>query len=371
VKLLTYQPFSLYSNGGGNRILRRLFEGHESKIVSLVVEETALNPQKGDITEVLVYASPVVRKWARWKVRKWITFLRYGLFKTSTIKKIQAAATLIDYDVLHVVDHGPFGAALCSDIFCGDKPLWVSFHDHYSTTFGSYTNSKILWERASRRLVISDELGREYAKLFGNATYELITDGVTKGELSNPKNDSIKPTTVYFAGLLHIDYIPLFKVLADALDILVERGYSFELILRGTQHIPLLNARTFTTYYRPVSLSDKELKQELDGSSILYLPIKFTRPDFYLYSLSTKMVGYLGGSGAILYHGPLDSAACNLLTRANAAVSCGELDATVLSKDIVKLIAKKAQISANAKVLAKQKFNMEEIRRKFWQEGNL
>ncbi|RFZ85792.1 hypothetical protein DYU05_09410 [Mucilaginibacter terrenus] len=337
----------------------------------MVVEETAINPKRGDITEILVYASPVVRKWARWKVRKWFTILRHRWFKKSTIQKIQVAATSIDYDVLHVVDHGPFSDALCNDKFCGDKPLWVSFHDHYSTTFGSYTNSKILWERAARRLVISDELGLEYARLFGNATYELITDGVTRGELSNPQNDSVKPITVYFAGLLHIDYIPLFKVLADALDILVEQGYSFELVLRGTQHVPFLDRRPFTICYRDVSLNDKELKEELDSSSILYLPIKFTRPDFYKYSLSTKMVGYLGSSGAILYHGPLDSAACNLLTRANAAVSCGELNATVLSKDIVKLIAEKAQISANAKVLAIQRFDMEEIQRRFWQEGNL
>jgi hypothetical protein len=108
LKLLTYQPFSLYSNGGGNRILRRLFKDREADVISLVVEENPLHPRQGTIAETIVYASPIVRKWARWKLRNFRTWLRHGLYKPSTIKKVQAAARKIEYDVLHVIDHGPF-----------------------------------------------------------------------------------------------------------------------------------------------------------------------------------------------------------------------------------------------------------------------
>jgi hypothetical protein len=369
LKLLTYQPFSLYSNGGGNRILRRLFAGHEADVVSLVVEENPLHPRHGIIAEVIVYAKPLVRKWARWKLRNFRTWLRHGLYKASTIKKIQEAATEIEYDVLHVVDHGPYSAALCTDAFCNGKQLWVSFHDHFSTTYGLPENSAALWKRANRRLVISEELGEEYSRLFGKADYELITDGVAAKEVSEPLGKTTAPLAVYFAGLLHLEYIPLFKVLADALELLIKQGYEFKLILRATQHMPFLENRAFKTDYRPMTLDDAELKSELDSSAILYLPIKFTRPDFYLYSLSTKMVGYLGGAGAILYHGPGDSAACNLLTKTGAAICCGNLDAQKLAEDILKLLQNSSSISARAKMLAKKQFGMAQIQQQFWQQA--
>jgi hypothetical protein len=369
VKLLTYQPFSLYSNGGGNRILRRLFMGREKDVVSLVIEENPLHPRHGAIAEVIVFAAPLVRKWARWKVRNFRTWLRYGLYKPSTIKKIQQAASEIDYEILHVVDHGPFSAALCTDAFCKNKALWVSFHDHFSTTYGLLENSEALWKRADRRRVISEELGNEYGRLFGTADYELITDGVAAKEVSEPKENNKQPMAVYFAGLLHLEYIPLFKVLADSLDLLTAQGHQFKLILRATQHMPFLENRRFKTDYRPMTLDDAELKLELDKSAILYLPIKFTRPNFYLYSLSTKMVGYLGGSGAILYHGPQDSAACNLLTKNSAAVCCGNLDAAKLAEDVLSLLANQAGISANAKTLAKEQFSLTHIQERFWRQG--
>ncbi|OOQ57070.1 glycosyltransferase family protein [Mucilaginibacter pedocola] len=368
MKLLTYQPFSLYSNGGGNRILRRLFKGHEADVASLLVEENPLHPREGAIHETIVYATPIVRKWARWKLRNFRTWLRHGLYKVSTIKKVQQAARSIPYDVLHVVDHGPYSAALCTDEFCGDKPLWVSFHDHFSTTYGLRENSEVLWKRANRRLVISEEIGEEYGRLFGKADYELITDGVAAAEVSEPLATTTEPIAVYFAGLLHLEYIPLFKVLADALDILSKQGKQFKLILRATQYMPFLENRAFATDYRPMTLNDAELKGELDSSAILYLPIKFTKPDFYLYSLSTKMVGYLGGAGAILYHGPDDSAACNLLRKNQAAVSCGNLDAEKLSADILALLTNKQSISAQAKILAKAQFEMADIQSRFWQQ---
>lgn len=370
MKLLTFQPFSLYSNGGGNRILRRLFKGREAQVTSLVVSEAEVGPHDGPIVETVVYASPIIRKWARWKLRDWFTWLRRNTFKKATIRKIQKAATNINYDVLHVVDHGPYAAALCSDGFVNSKPLWVSFHDHFATTYSTGEVSGLLWKTASRRLVISDELATEYQRLFGKLDYELITDGVIGEEVSSVKASLPEPMVIYFAGLLHLAYIPLFKVLADALDLLAAQGKQFKLVLRGTQRIPFLEGRSFETEYHGISLNDAELKRELDASTILYLPIKFSVPEFYLYSLSTKMVGYLGASGAILYHGPDDSAACGLLKGFEAALCNTQLDAEALSNDIVELINNRETVSANAKTLAKSRFDMCGIQKRFWENSN-
>jgi hypothetical protein len=367
LKILSFHPFSLYSNGGGNRILRRLYEGRENDVITLVVEASAIKPHQGSIKETIVYATPVIQPWARWKLRNLLIWLRNKAFKPYTINKIRRVAAGITYDVLHVVDHGPFATALCTDEFCTGKNLWVSFHDHFLTTHGTFEDSALLWNRAKRRLVISDELGIEYQKLFGKKDYEIITDGVVEKEMSEPVTIHKLPVVVYFAGLLHIDYIPLFNVLASVLDELSKQGHSFKLVLRGTQQIPFLQDRSFETEYRPVTLNDAELKQELDASTILYLPIKFTQPYFYLYSLSTKMVGYLGASGAILYHGPADSAACRLLQKSNAAMCSTELAVKKLSEDMLNLIANKTAIAAHAKLLAKERFNLTEIQRQFWQ----
>ena len=368
VKILSFHPFSLYANGGGNRILRRLYQGHEHQVFSLVVEGAWTKPQTGSITEKIVYASPITRRWMRWYLRDGIIWLREKAFKFWTINRLRKAAREIPYDVIHVVHHGPFSAALCTGEFCNSKKLWVSFHDHFSTTHSSFEDSKKLWKMADRRLVISEELGTEYQRLFGGLDYEIITDGVENDEISGPIKEDPMPYVVYFAGLLHIAYRPLFMVLADALDLLVKKGILFKLILRGTQHIEFLDNRSFEVEYRPTSLNNAELKAELDAASILYLPIKFTVSDFYLFSLSTKMIGYLGGKGAILYHGPRDSAACNLLVNSNAAISCNTLDVNDFVDCINNIMINGNYISNNAKILAKKTFNLAAIRKRFWQQ---
>jgi glycosyltransferase involved in cell wall biosynthesis len=367
MKILSFQYFSLYFNGGGSRILRRLYEGREDQVTSLVVSDGREKIQSGKIKEIIVYASPIARPWMRWYLRRFSFWLREKALLPLTINRIRKAALTIQYDVIHIVQHGPFSTALCSDKFCAGKALWVSFHDHFSTTDTSFTDTKTLWDLADRRLVISNELGNEYQKQFGQKAFEVITDGVNINDLNKPSAEKQSPVIVYFGGLLHIGYLQLFEVLASALDLLTVQGYSFRLILRGTPTVAFLSKRSFEVVYMPLSFNNAELNAELNSAAILYLPIKFTHADFYLYSLSTKMVGYLGAAGATLYHGPADSAACNLLKAANAALCCSSLDAVEMAAAIVGLLNNKLEISGNAKVLAHQQFNLVEIQGRFWQ----
>jgi hypothetical protein len=366
LKLLSFHPFSLYANGGGGRILRRLYQGHDGEITSLAVESKQGTPLSGPVKEHIVYALPVTRSWMRWHLRTFIIALREKVFPPLTIRRIRKAAAQIPCDVIHVVHHGPFSSALCINEFAGKK-LWVSFHDHFSTTKCLFAESQELWNRADRRLVISDELGLEYQKLFGAKPYELITDGVYPNEITTAQETQATPHIIYFAGLLHIAYIPLFEVLADALDELSKQGLAFKLVLRATQQLPFLSNRSFGVEYRGVTLNDQELKAELDSAAILYLPIKFIDPDFYLYSLSTKMVGYLGAPGGILYHGPADSAACRLLQQSGAAVACNSLTLDEMIAAIQALLKNKTELSAKAKQLARTRFDMPSIQSRFWQ----
>lgn len=364
IKLLSLQPGSLYENGGAARVLRRFYVGHEENVTALYARLNAEPPRQGPIKEVAVPVYPFHRSWMRWHLRTLGRFLRDKFFFPSNAKRIVRAAAQIDFDVIHVINHGSYSAVLCNAYFA-EKPLWVSFHDHYSTC-GNYKDSKTLWERADRRIVISEELGSAYQQAFGHKEFELLTDGVLPGEVSVPTANSGLPVCIYFAGLLHIEYLPQFRVLADALDLLLKEGLPCKLVLRGTQPIGFLNGRSFVVEYLQNYVTDQDVKKEMDEADILYLPIKFSIPDFYLYSLSTKMVGYLGSSGSILYHGPEDSAACKLLSRYQASENCTSFDALELKEKIINLLRNKYAISSNAKKLANSEFNLLKLRAKFW-----
>lgn len=369
MKILSLQPCSLYQNGGAGRLLRRLYQGKESQIVSLYVEGSSHTPTKNKIKEIYVREFPVHRSWMRWKLRVFFQYLREVVFLPITINRLKDIAYKTPFDILHIINHGIYSTTLCEEKFLANKKLWVSFHDHFSTTFSSFEDSKFLWNRADRRFLISKELGEEYQRLFGMKAFEIITDGVEEEEISEPKElNAITPIKIYFAGLLHLEYYPLFKVLADALDEMCEQGKRFELIMRGTQKIKFLKNRKFNVEYRSDFISDKEIKEELDDADILYLPIKFSIPDFYLYSLSTKMIGYLGSSGRILYHGPGDSAACKILEKNDAAISCISLNINDMVYSLEKILEPNVNVSKNAKIMVKNHFILEDIQRSFWKE---
>ena len=270
---------------------------------------------------------------------------------------------------MHTIDHYAFSAALCKTCAERKLPLWVSFHDHFLTTNSSFESTKQLWQQSARRLCISNEIGLEYQRLFGHRDFEIITDGVKTNEISTGIIQPSETISIYFAGMLHLDYIPLFKVMADALDVLTSEGLKFKFILRGAHKIDALSNRKFEVEYKPITINDKQLKAELDEATILYLPMYFNNPNFYLYSLSTKMVGYLGAPGSILYHGPNDSAASILLEKNKAAICCYSLQVNEVIASVKHSIQSGQAISTNAKKLAQSRFNLDLIQKKFWQKN--
>lgn len=370
MKILSYQSFSLYSNGGGSRILRRMYKGREKSVYSLAIEAGWYRPVTGMITEQIVPAIPLRRSWMRWKSRDVADWLRDKPLKRYTTRMIQQAASAIPCDVVHVMSCGGWSTALCGDALLSARPLWISVHDHHTTTRCPAKDARELWNLADRRLMISNELGKDYQRLFGKKEFELVTDGLLSHEVSAAAVKQGNPYIIYFAGLLHIEYIPLFKILADALDSIAKNDVSFRVVLRGTQQLAFLNNRSFEIQYLPAVLDDSVLKHDLDAAAVLYLPMKFTDPDFYRYSLSTKMVGYLGASGATLYHGPADSAACYLLQQTQSAICCTSLNTEDLALSLLQLLKETTTVSANAKKLARDRFSLEQIQDRFWYGDN-
>jgi hypothetical protein len=366
MRILSFQPFSLYESGGGSRILRRLYQGHEDDVVSLALLANDHRIKEGPIPETAITPLPAHRQWMKWYLRDGAAWLRETVFRDQTAGRIRKAAAQYAFDVLHVVNHGPFSAALCDFAGLPSSSLWASFHDHFSTSGSSLQDAKKLWNMADRRLVISREMGGEYRRLLGEKDFEVVTDGVEETEIATAGHYNGAQVVIYFAGLLHIDYLPLFRCLADALDLLASHGFLVKLVLRGTQTLDFLSGRSFRIEYLPLTLDDNELKRELNAATLLYLPIKFTVPAFYRYSLSTKMVGYLGSPGHILYHGPDDSAASQMLQQADAAACCTSLNKFEMLASLKSLLSGRKNYSRNAKALARSEFDLPSLRQRFW-----
>jgi hypothetical protein len=158
LKILSIQPVSLYQNGGAARVLRRFYQGKESYVYSLGIITYPTPVILGNLKEQLITAFPLQRKWMRWHLRTLMTWLRHTVFRYNTIRKARRAAAAIQYDVIHLISHGPYCTAFNTKKNLENKKLWVSFHDHYSTTFSSFSDTKKLWDTSDRRLVISQEL---------------------------------------------------------------------------------------------------------------------------------------------------------------------------------------------------------------------
>jgi len=369
MRVLTHQPFSIHAIGGGARILRRLFEGREKEVVSLCLKCSSHTSTTGPFVECEVAAFPVRRRWHRRLPGKIFDFARNRVFREATIAKVRRAAALENFDVLHVVAHGRFNSTFCDPASRAGKPLWVSFHDHWIPGADNPDEIGRLWRAADRRFVISGELGGKYSNDFGSADWTILSDGVADSEFQNPRSHHGKTLNLYFGGMLHVDYYPLFEAMAYALESLAEQGWLPVMTLRGTQRLPFMQGRRFETRQLPATLSDDELRTDHQQADILYLPIGFSMPHFYLHSLSTKMVGYLAAPGAILFHGPLDSAAARLLRGADAAAFTDSLKPEPLANAIVQAASQSFHFSSHAKSLAQERFHLAEMRARFWNPG--
>jgi hypothetical protein len=117
--------------------------------------------------------------------------------------------------------------------------------------------------------------------------------------------------------------------------------------------------------------TEADVETDMEEADLLYLPLPFAAEDtcFVRYSLSTKMITYLGSGVPIFYHGPREAAASELLAANDAAFVANDLDpeavAAVLREAIVNPASATARVQ-RALSLGKERFALEEQRGQFW-----
>jgi glycosyltransferase involved in cell wall biosynthesis len=361
------QPFSLTSAGGGPRILRSLLK--DAPVPTLAVC-TAPRIYCRD-SELSVPLRPSFGPIERTRFSA-LTHYLAPLFRRQFARRLEKVVTSARACAIHSVAHG--GVDFHLAFLLAKKlrlPFFLQIHDDVSYTSAGHVPAKWVaeaWQGASARFVISSELGAEYAKRYGEQQFVVITDGLD--DLAGKFCGPVDGLRIYFMGVFHVGYEKNLTALIKAVGLLPPS-------LTGRCSITLRCDYVRPSVLRQASLlrvlpfgSESDVQADLAEANCVYLPLHFDDADkqFVQYSLSTKMVTYLGSGRPILYHGPTDTAAYNLLEKHRAAALATSLRpddiADVLTNLLNNNLAK--ELAENAAGLARNSFLRSDQHSKFW-----
>ena len=367
------QPFGLNSPGGGSRILRALLEDAPVAFLSICTSPQAPPPTTVG-QELYLPIRPYLGRIETTRfsnVANIFYFPLGGIFRyrlTGICRKIKATA-------IHAIAHDLtfwYAYQVAQKL---KLPYYLSVHDDLkyalqgSLLFKEGMN-KIAeaWKGAEGRFVISDELGKEYSRRYGQKAYVIVTDGLDKV----PTKPQIRPTNscrIYFMGLFHISYKVNFNAFLQALEILqkLRPDWHFALTCRCGLISPELLTDRFPVTWLPFA-SEQEVIRDMEQADMVYLPLPFGQEYEYFvrYSLSTKMITYLGSGLPILYHGPVKAAASQMLAQHQAAILIHSLDPHCIAETLIREREKTTKFVQNALNLGVEQFLLIEQKKRFW-----
>jgi glycosyltransferase involved in cell wall biosynthesis len=367
--VVSVQPFGLASPGGGPRILRALFADPPQRVLSVVTGVEASAP--GDWDEVHVPLRPSLPTDGS-RFNHWGDGVEVALAPAAS-RRLRGLLRSHGATVVHTVTHAPsFWPALQAARGLG-LPVVLTVHDdlryllrHSPLRGTALRRLGAAWRDADVRIVIAEAMGREYAARYGERPFSIVTDGLRPADLHEPRVRG--GLAVYFAGLFHRGYRDNLVRLLAALDLVAART-------------PAVNA-SFTA--RCGSLPgefdaavpvralpfgpESVVGEDLARADLLYLPLMFGEEyrDMTDFSLSTKLVTYLGSGIPILYHGPPRGAAHEVLARHDAAILAPSMDPEDIATALAEAPRRAPAVVRNALALARSEFMLTEQRRRFW-----
>jgi glycosyltransferase involved in cell wall biosynthesis len=365
------QPFGWRSPGGGARIMRALLREAPMPF-EFICTSTSRPPAHTEIREVHLGLRPHLGRLERSRFAG-IAHAIAPLFARRFAHHLEKGCRYAR--AIHAVAHGGLDFSHAFDV--AEKlalPFFLHVHDDflYSTRVRNRAGDAAIsraWSGAAARFVISDQLGEEYQRRYGARDYVVITDGI-KCIAPAPRARSSAKLRVYFMGLFHLEYEPNLHAFAQALRELQRANFAATVTMRcGGLRPSVLHEADFI---RVLPFADEaEIERDLEEADLLYLPLPFDAAHASLvrFSLSTKLVTYLGSGIPILYHGPEQSAVGDLLAQHNASFVSHSLDPAQITAVLRHFIDNQAAgdaVATRALVLARAKFSLPQIREKFW-----
>jgi hypothetical protein len=367
------QPFGLYAPGGGSRILRALLEGKHPPTLSIYTGGNATEPSRG-IEEIHLATRPGMGRLDRTRFHKSLGVLD-GVFRSRFEGRLRQTIRERKIEAIHIVPHSYDIVPVYRVATKLKIPYFLNIHDELEFVATGHPLLKEMvavlgeaWRKAAGVFVISDEMGKEYSARYGKRDYEVITDGLATtaaGPLARPA----KSLRVYFMGLFHYRYQANFRALLDALKLIRAEHPDWDVsaTCRCGSIFGKVEEDDVPVTILPFA-PESEVTKDMLSADLLYQPLPFEADavNFGKFSLSTKLVTYLGSGLPILYHGPEDTAACQLLMKHDAAVTCTTLDPVVIARQLTESMSRREVIVKNALKIARERFMLADQQKRFW-----
>ena len=371
--LVFVQPFSLRSAGGGARILRSLLEH-----APVAWRSICSSPEKSALwrNELHLRSRP---SWGRIEHSRFagLPHRSAPFFAGRFRQKLRACCVEMGARAIHAVPHGGLDFAEAHTVARElSLPFFLSLHDDlaYTTTAAIPVEKREAamqraWNEASGRFIISEPLAEEYCRRYGRRAYHVVTDGLTG--LRSPRNGAdANALRVYFMGLFHMTYERNLRALLDALTIVkgANPTLSVSMTMRCEHVRPQVIEGAIPVTVLPFA-DEAQVQRDMETADLLYMPLPFgaEHENFARYSLSTKMVTYVGSGVPILYHGPASSAAFELLQKHNAAVLVPTLAPDEIARSLApRDHASRQALARNALDLARRQFMLADQTERFW-----
>ncbi|MFL6540480.1 MAG: glycosyltransferase family 4 protein, partial [Chthoniobacterales bacterium] len=365
------QPFSVGSAGGGARILRALLQDAPFAARSICTSPGRPKPWRN---ELHVPSRP---SWGAVEHSRLAALpaATNTLFARAFRRRLKRRLVEMNASAIHAVPHGGLDFAQAQTVARElALPFFISLHDDLAYTMPQTARAgkrerlmRNAWREAAARFVISDRLGQEYSRRYGAREFIVVTDGLT--HLSQPHSSSASnELRIYFMGLFHMAYERNLRALLDAIALLEKRGLSVNVTLRCEHVRPQVLGESKRVQILPFA-SEEQVQRDMHDADLLYMPMPFgdEHANFARYSLSTKMVTYVGSGVPILYHGPQTSAAFHLLNSARACIPLTTIEPDKIAGTLTGLTPQtRNEVAANALGLAREQFMLSRQTERFW-----
>jgi glycosyltransferase involved in cell wall biosynthesis len=372
--ILFIQPFSIgVTSGGGGRILRALLENAPFPWKSICTGPQRPPPWR---KEVHLAARPFWGRIERTRFAR-LPHKSARFFERSFRRRLAQFCARENPLAIHTIPHSGLDFAWAQEVARDlDVPFFVSVHDDLAYTGMHEAGNprfeeamRSAWQEADARFVISAALGREYSRRYGERSSEIVTDGLKQLHRlrASRSQDALR---IYFMGLFHLTYERNLRALLQA-------------VRQFEAQYPRINV-TMTcrcAYIRPrvwqglkaVSVlpyaGEERVEKDMQEADLLYMPIPFgsEHENFARYSVSTKMVTYIGSGLPILYHGPATSAAFEILNRNKAAFFVNTLEPADIAAALAHATSPSSgEVVQNALSLAQREFMLADQTQRFW-----